>query len=267
MSARYIKIITWVAALLCAWELGRSYAVSDAIFLFAADGVIPGTNKTLSPNQVFWFIGTFLAAALLLIFASNIYRVLLFLFGRRPAASETEVSLQGVVATKAKKTKTNATKPVVIVEMHKRTGWTVHAIHRTVLVLFILFAAVGAIIRTHFPRMAAMAVGIWWKFDQLARVIGQYTLPHLRRARHAVYVISIKLAILVGRQAVHFWRWLEPYLQTFDAWLGVQYRRGVAAARKNETFKAIAKLTRETDKVVANWRAEIRAVLNRVVEK
>src|SRR5262245_36587180 len=85
MRARYIKIILWASALVGVWELGRSDAATNALFLFATVGLIPGTDKTLAPQQVFVALGVFLVLMVLLIFSTNIVRGVRRLVGRGAA--------------------------------------------------------------------------------------------------------------------------------------------------------------------------------------
>ncbi|HSX34804.1 MAG TPA: hypothetical protein VLF62_04130 [Candidatus Saccharimonadales bacterium] len=229
MRARYIKIIVWVIALVTVWNLGQTYTVTNSLFVFAAAGVIPGTNIALNPNQVLVCLASLLAASVLLIFGTNIYRALRRLVARikygapdalpqtQPRPILAEVALSPVVtapafggkkkkAAKPKKTKTP--QPVVIIELPKQPS-------RAMLLLHVASTLVGMVLRNvangarqHFPRLAAFLLGIGQAIRrgvsrelQLLGLAAKVCIAGVVRAAHAVthFVITAirKTAALV----------------------------------------------------------------------
>lgn len=264
MSARYIKISLWIVALIGAWELGRSYVVTNAVFLFAADGVIPGTNRRLDPDQVFLLLGALLAVALLLIFSTNLRRVFLFWFGRQSAKLELKEPAPAKTRQAAKVTKP---KPIVVIVLPKQQGMLSRFGHYVAVSFIVISTLLAAYARRHFPRfiMAAKRSGLWiW--SKLYRVC-RHAIRYMSGARQRVRSYVIRVSIMIARRVVRLWLWLEPYLREFDRWLGLQYHQGLDVARKNDSVKASIHIIQEVRKVTATWRSEIQAVLARVVEK
>jgi|GEM_PF-4101207 len=264
MSARYIKISLWVIALIGAWELGRSYVVTNAVFLFAADGVVPGTNRRLNPDQVFMLLGALLAVALLLIFGTNLRRVFLFWFGRQSVKFEQS---EPILAEAKKTSKATKPKPVVIIVFPKKPGMLLRFGHYLDVSFIVIFTLLATYARRHFPRLVEAAGGgglfVW---RRLCRTY-HHTIQYINVVRQKARSHAIQASIIIGRRVVKFWRWLEPYLREFDHWLGLQYHQWLNAARKNDSFKAFGRVIQEVRKVIAVWRSEIYAVLARVVEK
>ncbi|HSW99607.1 MAG TPA: hypothetical protein VLH38_01075 [Patescibacteria group bacterium] len=268
MSARYIKIGLWVVALVGAWELGRSYVVTNALFLFAADGVVPGTSIRLEPNQVFWVLGTMLAVAALLIFSTNIRRAFLFWFGSRTVTFDEPIELAPKLnKVKAVKVKTPKPVPVVIIKLPRKPSLLSRVGHYIDVSFIVASTLLVAYIRKHFPRIVEAIKRGGQTFVAKLRPVWQSLVSHMRLGRQKVRTYGIRMAIFICRQAIRFWRWLEPQLREFDRWLGVKYHQGLATARKNESIKSMLHVSQEARKVIALWRAEIYAVLSRVVEK
>lgn len=248
---RYVKVVIWMVALLGVWGLGRSFAATDTLLLFAAAGVVPGTNTVLAPNQVLWLLGGLLALAVLLIFGSNLRRALQLWFGRGAFKGGPE----------------EMSKPAVVIRLPKQPGLLAQTARRIRSVLASIFAAVAGSTRRHFPRVVAAATRRWQHIQQAVHATWQRRWPQARHAQRALRAAIVSLVTVVIRYAVHFWRWLEPYLRAFDRWLGVQYHRRLAALCKSEKVKTATRLIRETSKVIANWRTEVRVVLSRVTSK
>src|SRR2546421_1855774 len=121
MRARYVKIILWIVAMAIVWDLGQSYTVTNSLFVFAAAGVVPGTNIVLQPDQVLWLLGSVLALAVALIFGTNMARGLRGLVRRAPAmpllAEETAAvsPLENNVSATTKRQKIAQPAPIVII--------------------------------------------------------------------------------------------------------------------------------------------------------
>jgi hypothetical protein len=225
MQARYFKIVLWVSALIVVWQLGRSDVVLNALFLFAAAGVVPGTNIILQPNDVFWALGILLGVAVVLIFATNLRRGLLALFRRRPTETDAFTPMErafepeplvgaaaitaAVTPLKMKKVraaKVAKPKVVVVIKPVRRPS-------KTMLMLRLFYGALGLRIaeansnlKKHYPRFAG-AVGKSWhdvKFGvrsavlAVGRAIAQVA-RQIFRALAATWKQSEKLALAMGR--------------------------------------------------------------------
>jgi hypothetical protein len=278
MQARHFKIILWVSALIVVWQLGRSDVVLNALFLFAAAGVVPGTDIVLQPNEVFWTLGTLLGVAVLLIFATNLRRGIIALFRRRPAGAEAPLPTEQfaepepIVMAPLKMKKVRASKvvkPKVVVVIKP-----VRHPSKLALMLRVFFGALrlrtseaGSNLRKHYPRFAGAFGKVWHDVSRTARAA---VLAANRAAAAAGRMLRrqlIKLAVYIGRQSIHLWAWAEPHLRMFDYWLGVQYHSYLDSAKHNETVKSVAHVKSEIAKVIASARTEIRAVVARAVEK
>jgi hypothetical protein len=268
MQARYIKIVLWFCALFVVWQLGRSDVVMNSLFLFAAAGVIPGTNVVLNPDQVFWVMGSLLGLAVLLIFWTNLRRAMRFMFGRLKTGQEIApvffeaMPLQVVVKPKAAKSK-----PVIFVKLPKkpsRLGLALRALGRGVSAAF---ARVAAKLRRHFPRAVVLTTRGLVRVQRALAVAwrrGAVVAVHVSRLAHRTL---IRQAIVIGRGVARSWAWLEPRLRLMDYWLGVQFHIAADAGARNETVKAVNNLVKEIAKIIVTARTEIRAALTRVVEK
>jgi hypothetical protein len=274
MRARYIKLTIWVIALVVVWNLGQTYTVTNALFMFAAAGVVPGTDVALSPDAVMAVLAAVLSLALMLIFGTNITRGLRRLFARADTMQFAEHSLAAaqpvqvvaplttrpsmpvVEAAPAPAAVAVASPPVVVIALPRRPS-------KTLLLLRVVFGMVAMTLRAqtlwlrkHFPRALAAVL----------REIDSVRIG-LRRIAKIIHRDCIRLAIFICRAAIRFWRWAEPYLRRFDSWLGIHFHRYLAAAKRTDAVKLGMHFGRETGKVFAGVREELRAVWSRVSEK
>lgn len=270
MRARYIKITLWVVALIVGWNLGQSYTVTNSLFLFAAAGVVPGTNIALGPDEVMLTLASVLTLAVLLIFWANIRRGLVRLFRRVSVAEPVDTpAAQPVMAAavvtpdatavvaeeapaKPVKAKRDAPKPVVVIEPPKRPSK----------VLFLLRVAAGVVAMTVRSWFAKLRSRLQKYSPKVAAFVQRAYLVAAQTVRRGSAIIRrefVGLAIVTGRAAVRTWRWAEPYLRRFDAWLGVQYHRAIAATRRKETYKLVASFGREMRKVFVDTRDQVRS--------
>lgn len=271
MRARYIKITVWVIALITVWSLGQTYTVTNSLFVFAAAGVIPGTNIALNPNQVLALLASMLAASILLIFGTNIYRGLRRLVMRAhesPVESFAEPKAElEVEPKKTKKAEAPEPQSALVIETPKapkqpsKASLLLH-IANTLVGLLMRNVAEGA--RKHFPRLAAafgragaavkraiahelqllgaaftlFVAAVFHAVRAAARFVAAavrnaaaFVIAAVRWTVVAIVVVVIQIAHFVTRMSVRFWHWLEPRLRTFDAWLGLHYNRGLSAGR------------------------------------
>ena len=292
MQARHFKLVLLVSILIVVWQLGRSDVVLNALFLFAAVGAVPGTNITLEPNAVFWVLGVLLGFAVLLIFATNLRRGIAALFRPRKATTaepiETVEESAGVAEAlaiaslvkpaKARAAKAAKPKVVLVIKPVRRPSKLLLFLRALARAGRRQAAITFAAARRHFPRMVAAASAVWLKVRYAARQIagvvwraagiaGNYVARYAGIGGRLLRGQLIRAAIITGRAAVRAWDWLEPHLQLFDYWLGVQYHTALDALKRHETTKSVAHMLKEANKVIASGRAEVREALTRVVEK
>lgn len=79
MRATTIKRLLGVIAIVFLFGLMQTQSVIDALLLFAAAGVVPGTSFVLSPLTTMVLAGATLVAGLLMLVRRQIGRVLLFI--------------------------------------------------------------------------------------------------------------------------------------------------------------------------------------------
>jgi len=297
MRARYIKIIIWVVALIVIWSLGQTYTVTNSLFVFAAAGVIPGTNIALNPNQVLVLLASMLAASIFLIFGTNIYRGVRKLVTASASVVPTELPVK-------KKAKASRPQPVVIIKPPKQPGKAVLLLHIANTFVGLLLRSVGKAARKHFPRISAvlfragssvkgavrrelqllnlaLSVCVVAVFRTVhatvrfllnaARKVVAFAVAAVRWTIVGVIVAGIQIAHFAARLAVSFWQWLEPRLRTFDAWLGVHYNSGVAAGRarvkQSNSYRTGRRSWRRTLRLLADMRDDLRAALIRSPEE
>jgi hypothetical protein len=214
MQARYFKIVLLVSALIVVWQLGRSDVILNALFLFAAAGVIPGTDIVLQPNDVFWALGVVLGVSLLLIFGTNLRRGLLALFRRgsaktaaitpmeRAFEAEPIVGAAAITAAvtplkmkKVRAAKVAKPKVVLVIKPIRRPS-------KAMLMLRVFFGALGlrigevnANIKKHYPRFANALSKAWQdvKFGVHASAL-------------AIGRAAAKAGRYLFRAAVHIWK-------------------------------------------------------------
>jgi hypothetical protein len=262
MRARYIKIILWASALLAVWELGRSDAVTNALFLFATVGVVPGTNVVLSPEQVYVVLGAILAVSILLIFGSNIIRGIHALFTGRISLDEPEpATISGPVPA------TETPQPqAVVVMLPAQPGRLSMAWRRTLGVLVVGTLLLISWMQRRYPHAMTRLNAARSKAASGMRATWQAAKPRLRHLLASARIwlrIAKELALAT---AVHLWYWLEPRLHQFDRWLEKQFHRGVGVAERNETVVALRPFFREFNRMVNGWVASLRAMLGRLPE-
>ncbi|HEX7963113.1 MAG TPA: hypothetical protein VF466_00835 [Candidatus Saccharimonadales bacterium] len=284
MRARYIKIIIWVLALCVVVELGQTYTVTNSLFVFAAAGVIPGTNITLNPDQVMSLLVAVLALAVVFIFGTNIvrgFRAVAALLRRQKAdlepavaAAEDEVisaDSEAMIDAAPMPMPLDAVEPepqpIVVVRRPRRPSRVLLLLHVLGSLLGMGFAAAVSAARAHTPRLAAVISSVARGIAAVAGAMWQRLRAVAGRVAHELRWALIRAAIVVCRTAIGGWRRAEPYLRRFDAWLGVQYHRILAAIRRNETYKLAANLVREAGRVVTNVRDEARSRFTRFAQK
>lgn len=282
MRARYIKIIIWVLALCVVVELGQTYTVTNSLFVFAAAGVIPGTNVTLNPDQVMLLLAAVLALAVVFIFGTNIvrgFRAIAALLrwqktGPEPAAAGTDIAAASAeaealidAAPMPLDVAQPEPQPVVVIRGPKRPSRALLLLHVLGSLIGIGFAGVVSAARVHTPRLAAIISSAARGIAVVAVAVWQRLRTVAGRAAHELRWALIRATIVVCRAAISMWRWAEPYLRRFDVWLGVQYHRIMAATRRNETYKLAANLAREAGRVVASVRGEVRSRFIRFAQK
>jgi hypothetical protein len=296
--ARFITFIIWVVALAAVWKLGQSSAVADSLFEFAASGAVPGTDIVLAPDQVMWLLAGVLALAVALIFGTNIGRGIRALYRRAmrvpvldpaeaqalaaesaagSAAAVMPMPVPEVAAVKparVKKGKAGKPQPVIIIEPPKKPSRVLFLLHVAAVTVGVTLRSQGARIKEHSPKLVAAVAQFARRVAVGLRIMYERAVAAAARAAGVARRTIVRTAIAIGRAAIRFWHWAEPYLRTFDAWLGMHYKRGLDAGRasaadlkRTEGAKIALGFTREIGKIVASAREQARTLWARVAEK
>jgi hypothetical protein len=76
MSTNSVNVWLWLVGVLVLLTVVQLPAVIDTLLLFAAAGVVPGTDISLSPDQTLVVLGVFLFVSSVLIFLTEVRRAL-----------------------------------------------------------------------------------------------------------------------------------------------------------------------------------------------
>ncbi len=223
------KMILWVVALLCAWELLQKQTVTDAILAFCCAGVVPGTGLVLSPDTVVRIATGALVAGGLALCIKPVLRIV-----KRRRLSSTATAVAVVLATESapisspdpttpSKAETAAPRP-----SQPASKFNLH-------------------IALHLPRWAQMVVGAQTGLARRVRPTALLVAQLLdRAARRCVKVCGIGVAVgrttavrsakFTAAKSVAFWRCADPHFRQFDAWL----ERQAQAFQKRLAKKAAA---------------------------
>ena len=207
-------------------------------------------------------------------------------------------------ATRKKASKTPKPQPVVVIKAPKRPSKALLLLHIAGTLVALVTRSTAARVRAHFPRLAAalakaatavrrtvlrelqlaaLAVGLGvMAVLRAVRAVFRFTAATVRWVfTHTIaaiqYVIVytvvsvLQAGLFTGRSATRLWRWLEPRLRTFDAWLGVHYNRGLQAGRsrviQSDLYRSGMRLWRRTVRLLASMRDDLRAALARSFQK
>lgn len=255
MVGTAIKVGLWLAALYAVYTFANSPGITDSLLLFFTIGLVPGTHTVLSPEATFWWIGGVFAAAILLIFGSNIYRGLRRLFKKREPILQPTAPLEPApvlhvappTMTSSERVAPMPSKPVVVITIPGKPG-----------VLAKLFAR----LRSWAPAFARVAAAALWR-----RAV---RLAHAARAasRRAAQELSIGTRVVLhysgnaAEQAVNrgaiivrnVWQVLEPRLRHFDGWLEQQLKR-------NDIFRGLVATQKDMRRSYAHMRMGIRTLI------
>jgi hypothetical protein len=151
---RAFWFLIWCSALVIVWSLGRSYAVTKAMLLFFAAGVVPGTHIVLTPNQVLLLMGGLFGLSTLLIFS----REIAMLFRRKSRAPQPTVPAPQAVEPELPE-------PVTVIPVHRGSG----------------LAGFGSAMRTGLLRVALAVVAAVVICSEYVVRAWRWGEPHIRR--------------------------------------------------------------------------------------
>jgi hypothetical protein len=245
-----IKVAVVVLILKEAWLLLQIPSVADALFSFIMVGAVPGTDKTLTPDQMIQLLVGVFILSVMLIFHKDLYRLAKRLMNRDRkadvAASDTVTEMPiehpheartAVVA--AAEVVPEPAQPSAVSQ--RMTGIRMGAARR-----FSQFrTAVAAHIQQWLSAARPVAIGYttraWHGTKRAARV-----------AAKVLWITYIVIIALV----MQLWSWLRPRLERFDRWLDKkmhqnEFTAGILAVGKdviNAYRKALADVRTTTPK-------------------
>jgi hypothetical protein len=69
------RIVVWALAIMGGWWLLQTLAGSSTFWRFLADGMVPGTNISLSPDTILWSIPALFGLSIVLVFRAELLRL------------------------------------------------------------------------------------------------------------------------------------------------------------------------------------------------
>ena len=227
-----IKVAVVVLILKEAWLLLQIPSVADAIFSFIMVGAVPGTDKTLTPDQMIQLLVGIFILSVALIFHKDLYRLAKRLMKRGP---KTEAAASEAVETPAEYRHEVAPVPEVVVAAPEATPKQPSAFAQRMTATRVLL--VGRYNRLR----SASAVRIRQWVTTAKPVILQYahrTGAVIQRAVRITGRILWITYIVIIALAMQAWSWMRPRLQRFDRWLDKklhqnEYTAGILAVGKD----------------------------------
>lgn len=201
MRAGEKKVLIWLALVLLLWRLFEVARVEDAFLQFMTVGALPGTDKTLSPDQVLILVAALFSVSLLLIFRKELARSV-----RNGAAAVQRHSYPEATQNE------DAEQPIIVRKRHPK-GMRIPMPRLQIQDKKLPELYVPSIMPTIWRAMD-------WEMKQLARLYRLLVTgyQHLR-------TLILKGGKILGIYSVAFWRWLEPQLRAFDKWLEKKARK------------------------------------------
>lgn len=262
MTARQIKFLTLIFALVNVWLLFHIPSVSEATLKFISVGEIPGTTTSLSPDTMLYLaIGSF-AVSVVLIF----WREFRKLFRRRKpvqavmAVAEVPATPAPVVvvATPPVSRRTGKKPPVVRPQVFvapRVVTATLASAERRTSKLFTATRSKLAVLAASAARLARRGAA---RIRTLAISLGHWLVP---QAKH-LWALLRRLAKASWLLALDLWHWLEPHIRRCDRWLERQLRRhrtSAEALKVGSTVSAtVAVSLRKLSRTVKNARDNAR---------
>lgn len=219
-----IKVAVLVLVVKELWLLLQIPSVANAVFSFIMVGQIPGTDTTLSPDQMMWLL-----AAVFVVLSALIFRKdLLSLFrrhGDQPKESPeqmVETTPEQLPAAPTKATHTRRTQ-----QLQDKVAATIR------LATHYLRPWAGK--AREIARKAITSLGLWWHVG----------LSHASRLTVTTYIVVSVLAIAS-------WSWLKPRIERFDHWLDKKLHQ-------NEYTAALLTVGSDMQQTITKWWADFKA--------
>lgn len=212
-SSRIVSVVIKVAVVALIikelWLLLGVPSFTDAVMSFLTIGAIPGTDRTLTPDQTY----KLLAVVGVLVVVAVFYKDIAKLFWRKtvdeqlpeiPAAPmPLEHPLPNRVVVQPPRYSVNS--PIA------RRG-----------------NKYAAIWQSRFSRFGAVTTGVlrvgYMRTVSFVRIVAAKTWIWLKRATRVAYRIVLLLIIIAIELSIAAWRWTEPRIRRFDAWLEKKIR-------------------------------------------
>jgi hypothetical protein len=230
-----IKAAILVLAIKETWLLLGIPAVENALVSFLTVGAIPGTNKTLTPDEVYKLVVALVVIIGVLIFRKDIVR----LFQKAKASQSEEQTASSAMpiphplAPIAVITPDKADKSEEVPRKQHVWAWRLQGVWLLVRIQTIRFVLV--------TKLAAL---------QYAKLLAGYSM----NAKQFLVRASIAAAKKTAIAAVAFWRAIEPYLRRFDRWL----ERKLHQYDQTATLLALGN---EMTSTLRKWREESKTLM------
>lgn len=216
MSPAVIKIAAIALAIKELWLLMGIPAFADTVISFLTVGAIPGTDRTLTPDEMYKLLIGVFVIFVLLVFRKEIIR----LFKRRTSSQPTIEAVTPVGPPQMPLEHPLAKLGVGLVEANPPVSKATKAPRKPIAVhvpAFMLPAARLIKAKLAVGRHAAIttSVVVW---DRI-KVISRQAVVIIRLTGRTLFRVVLLIIIVIADAAVVAWRMAEPYIRKFDAFL------------------------------------------------
>lgn len=214
VSPAVIKVAAIVLAIKELWLLMGIPAFADTVISFLTVGAVPGTNRTLTPDEMYKLLIGVFVLFMLLVFHKEIIR----LFRRRP---QTEIVAETAVPMEPPQMPLEhplAMLGIGVIEepvpKPAKAPRQPFAVHTPAFILpMIAFAKAKLTIA---KRLIVNASIVIWK---KIKVVSRHTAVMARLAGRTLLRMILLIIIVIADISVVLWRMAEPYIRKFDAFL------------------------------------------------
>lgn len=204
MNSILIKLAVVLLAIKELWLLLGVPAVANTLVDFLTVGAIPGTDRTLTPSQIYGLLAVVFVVVSGLIFRKELQR----LYGRIKARN---VAI-GQAAQPVSMPIPHPLSPITIITPADVRETVLPAGPRKTQLWAWRMKGVWLLLRIQWAQYVSVARA--W-----AVRTGKLIAWHAAVAGRSIARISVVAAKFAARKAVDLWRAIEPYLRRFDKWL------------------------------------------------
>jgi hypothetical protein len=236
MLKTIIKIAVVLLLIKELWLLLQIPSVADAVFSFVMIGQVPGTDTTLSPDQMMWLlIGVFVVVASL-IFRKELMSLFRSLLRRNrlPGEQQAPEPVAPVVA---------------VVEKAPAKKKETRSAGRLLARLSLVAASAKHKLSSALARLGPLLT----RARVQAGNIAAKGFALVRKAAIYAWKIALVMYILVSALAIAGWQWLRPRFEKFDRWLDKKLHQ-------NEYTAAVLAIGGDMQRAMSKRWADFKAV-------